>query len=491
MRLSEPITFSVILPYISDFIWDLGVTKKRGELGMYAGIIESLFAVLLTLTVFHWARASDRYGRRPILLIGLSACTFSSLLFGLSTSFAMLVASRCLCGLFCGNVAIYKTVVGEITDKTNTARSMSLLALMWSVGLTIGPCIGGFLSRPAQRYPSVFGEAAWFGCMGLWQRYPYFLPGLVSALINLASAVLGYLYLEETAPAKLEAIRRRSEVQAGGDVPDERAPLLKNNVHTTPEKTLGFWDLISIRHIRLVMVSYAFLALTTASVDAVNVLYFWEPIRLGGLSFPSTITGSFFSFAAVIGVSLQLFGFPYLQKRLGTLKLYRRAVFCLMFVGLLMPWANYVAFKNLQVEHEHHPGGFRQDVALHAQPFVLIIVGVAVATKQLTSLAVACNMLLVNQCVEFLPPQSRQMGTLNGVAQMASTAMYAVGPYAGSSLFALSLEKHLLGGYLIWPLLFSLALGAYLTCAGMLDAEQLPATSSYTEREAANQHEGL
>jgi hypothetical protein len=51
MRLAEPISFSLIFPFIGDMIWDLGATHDRGEIGMYAGIVESLFAGVQTLTV--------------------------------------------------------------------------------------------------------------------------------------------------------------------------------------------------------------------------------------------------------------------------------------------------------------------------------------------------------------------------------------------------------------------------------------------------------
>lgn len=111
MRLAEPISFSFIFPFIGDMLWELKATDDPSKIGSYAGIIESLFAAVQTLTVLQWARASDKYGRKPIILNGLLGSSVSSLLFGFSTTFPLLVAARCLSGAVNGNVAIYKACV--------------------------------------------------------------------------------------------------------------------------------------------------------------------------------------------------------------------------------------------------------------------------------------------------------------------------------------------------------------------------------------------
>ena len=86
----------------------------------------------------------------------------------------------------------------------------------------------------------------------------------------------------------------------------------------------------------------------------------WEPITLGGLSFPSTITGTFLSTAGVVGVTLQLFAFPFLQRRVGTLKLYKVCLAAFPFVPAIMPLANWAA--RLGLKGEEHEGGFERDV---------------------------------------------------------------------------------------------------------------------------------
>lgn len=82
-------------------------------------------------------------------------------------------------------------MVGEITTDENKAAAFSWLTISNEIGLLIGPIIGGSLSRPATRYPSLFGRFA------LLRECPYALPCFVSSLFPLTGAILAYLYVEE------------------------------------------------------------------------------------------------------------------------------------------------------------------------------------------------------------------------------------------------------------------------------------------------------
>lgn len=87
---------------------------------------------------------------------------------GLATSFWSALFFRCLAGAWCGNVAVVKASLGDITDDSNSTDAFALYGLTWTIGGILGNALGGALARPADRWPSVFVAE-------LWSAHPYFL----------------------------------------------------------------------------------------------------------------------------------------------------------------------------------------------------------------------------------------------------------------------------------------------------------------------------
>lgn len=102
VRVCEPVNFTFLFPFINQYIWDLGVTKDKSQVGIYAGMIESLFAIAQVCTVLHWSSLSDRIGRRPVLIVGTFGVMLSSAMFGFAKTFPMAVFSRAITGLLNG-----------------------------------------------------------------------------------------------------------------------------------------------------------------------------------------------------------------------------------------------------------------------------------------------------------------------------------------------------------------------------------------------------
>jgi len=125
IQFAEPVTALVIYPFVNQFVRDTGITRgDETKTGYYAGMIvccalldelifvdnsvqESTFFLAECLTVIQWGYLSDRFGRRPVLLIGPLGLSISMLMFGLSTTFWPLVFFRCLQGTFNGNIGVY------------------------------------------------------------------------------------------------------------------------------------------------------------------------------------------------------------------------------------------------------------------------------------------------------------------------------------------------------------------------------------------------
>ncbi|KAH7908935.1 hypothetical protein BJ138DRAFT_1090416 [Hygrophoropsis aurantiaca] len=99
LQLAEPISSMCIYPFINQLVRELNITGgDETKVGYYAGLIicacESIFFATEALTVMRWSRLSDRIGRKPVILIGLSGLCVSMLAFGLSRTFWTLVI-RC------------------------------------------------------------------------------------------------------------------------------------------------------------------------------------------------------------------------------------------------------------------------------------------------------------------------------------------------------------------------------------------------------------
>lgn len=76
------------------------------QVAKWAGITASMFPLAQTITAVPWGRASDKYGRKPIILLGLASTMITSVLWGFSRSLTMAITVRMLAGAGNGNVGI-------------------------------------------------------------------------------------------------------------------------------------------------------------------------------------------------------------------------------------------------------------------------------------------------------------------------------------------------------------------------------------------------
>ncbi|KAJ1916715.1 hypothetical protein IWQ60_008013 [Tieghemiomyces parasiticus] len=197
LRLTEPISFSVLFPFVYFMVRDFDTTTDPKVIGFYVGIVASAFSFAQLTTNMLWGAVSDRIGRRPVLLMGTMGTILCSLAFGCSRSLGWAVATRVIWGALNANASTAKTMMAEITDETNQAKGFSLLPLCWNLGTIVGPVIGGLLARPAENFPGLFGH------IELFRAYPYMLPCLICSIFGVAAWLSAFFLLEETLHCKL------------------------------------------------------------------------------------------------------------------------------------------------------------------------------------------------------------------------------------------------------------------------------------------------
>ena len=225
IRFSEPIAFTSLFPYVYFMIRDFNIAPHSTDIAKYSGYLSASFAFCQFFCCVQWGKASDKYGRKKILLMGLLGTAVSMIIFGFSPNFWVAVFARSLMGCLNGNIAVLRTAIGEIaTHKNHQSIAFSTLPLLWNFGAVIGPIIGGskYFTRPKQRNDIdnyQLGELLRLGkifmLMGqdpqlpssndsdnlynrFMNKYPYALSNIVIAGILMFSFIMGFLFLEET-----------------------------------------------------------------------------------------------------------------------------------------------------------------------------------------------------------------------------------------------------------------------------------------------------
>jgi MFS family permease len=442
----------VIFPFINEMILATGMVEDPKEVGYYSGVIEGLFAMSQFCTVYWWGRLSDRIGRRPVLLMGITGAGLCTGIFGFTTTFWQMVLLRCLAGGLSGNSAVIKSVFGEITDRTNEGIAFPLIPLCWSIGTVIAPVIGGFLSRPAENFPKFFGH------IQLFRDYPYALPCLGASGFCIIGFTFGSLFLNETLPSKARSNTQDQSAEAGlsnsMSTPNYGATssVAGSSLNATTaqsKRDRSLRHLFQFPAVRAVIIAYIFLALVAVSVEAVLVLWLYTPVDGGGIEFSVQEIGSILAVGGIISTFLNIVVFPPLQRRIGTLPIYRFAMAMFPFLIILFPTIHFIATSS---NHE---------LTKYCVLFMIVF-------RSIAGLVFTGNMILVNASA----PSRDYLGAVNGAAQMVVSLMRAIGPTVSTVLFALSMSKGYLGGNLIWGIMLSVSIFAVIASRRVTDPRE-------------------
>lgn len=141
VRVVEPVAFFSIFPYINSMIEHVGGIETE-DVGFYCGLIESLFSFTQMCVMIFWGQASDRYGRKPVLIFSLLGIAVATTLFGMSQSIAQMIAARCFAGVFAGTVVTVRAMFSENSTKHTQARAFSYFAFAGNLGISVGPLLG-------------------------------------------------------------------------------------------------------------------------------------------------------------------------------------------------------------------------------------------------------------------------------------------------------------------------------------------------------------
>jgi MFS family permease len=464
-------------------IRDFGVPQNA--VGKWAGICAAVFSISQALFGVAWGRFSDLHGRKPAILLGLTATMITSLMWGFSTNLAIAITARVLAGAGNGNVGIIRTTVAEMVPfKELQPRAFSLMPLVWNIGSIFGPSIGGALANPLDVTPGGDRSSG-----SLFEKFPYALPNIVSAVFFAVGITTGILYLEETLetkqghrdyglvlggklnafvqrcivkakeilhlqePSKLERAEAEPLIKRGAE--DEEQAIL-TSAPTTPRASPPTWREVLNYQAKMNLFTYTLLAAHAMAFDQLLPVFMQypplapefhqsNPLQFaGGFGLHHFTIGLLSTCYGIFGMLVQFFLFPPVARSFGILRCLKWCACIFPFCYIAMPFTALLPTQNLQV----------------SACFVVMLV------KSLCSIfAFPCSTILLTNSASSL----RVLGTLNGFATSFSAIGRALGPLLAGSMFTAGVNK----GYIIapWWLLAAIGFMAAVPCFYLVEGE--------------------
>ena len=144
-------SFGIVIPIMPFYI------ESFGGNGLGLGMLMAIFSVMQFIFAPIWGALSDRFGRKPILLIGAFGNAISLLMFGFSTELWMMYAARGLGGILSSaTLPTAMAYIGDTTDHKNRGAGMGIVGAAMGMGMVLGPGLGGTLAKTSLSTPFFF-----------------------------------------------------------------------------------------------------------------------------------------------------------------------------------------------------------------------------------------------------------------------------------------------------------------------------------------------
>lgn len=266
--------FGIIIPLLPSFSVNV-LHINEFTIGLIAGIY-SLMQFIFTPV---WGYLSDRYGRKPILVMSLIGSVVSNLLLafvfsGIILSAAILILARAFAGIFAANISAAQAVISDVTSHEERTKGIGMISAAFALGFVFGPSIGGVLS----------------------QNFGYSFPVYISAALSLIAALLCIFIFKETLSKEIQLKNRLSKRKYN--------PFnLKIFLTALSNKSYGKYMIIF------------FVAVFSFSNIFGTFQLFAE--RKEGLNMNQAEIGYIFSFMGVMGALVQIFLLKIINKKIG------------------------------------------------------------------------------------------------------------------------------------------------------------------------------
>ncbi|XP_024977876.1 protein ZINC INDUCED FACILITATOR-LIKE 1-like isoform X2 [Cynara cardunculus var. scolymus] len=372
-------------------IKDFHIAEDEEDISYYAGFVGSSFMVGRALTSVFWGVVADRYGRKPVIIIGTSTVVIFNTLFGFSVNYWMAIITRFLLGFLNGLLGPIKAYACELFREEHQALGLSSISTSWGIGLIVGPALGGFLAQPAEKFPSLVSPDSLFG------RFPYLLPCLCISIFALV-VTIGAIWLPETLHfhKKDELESATHDAMEKKDEENSLLSLFKN------------WPLMSS------IIVYCVFSLHDMAYSEIFSLWAVSPRSLGGLSYTTQEVGTVLSIAGLGLLIFQTSLYPIFEKMMGPIMVARIAG--VLSIPLLSTYP-YIAMLS----------GLTLALVLNFASVLKNVLSVSIITG---------TFMLQNAAVD-----QRQRGAANGISMTLQSICKAIGPACGGALLSWSQRR--------------------------------------------------
>ncbi len=285
--------YGIIIPILYSYSLKFGLTDFEN------GLLFAAFSLCQFISTPIIGRMSDKYGRKPLLLVSIAGTAVSFFMAAFAPNVLFLFLARALDGLTAGNIPVASAVISDTTEPKDRARGFGIIGASFGFGFVFGPAISAFTIR--------FGS-----------EVPFIIAGVISCLAVIVTA----LFLPETNKHL-------------GEVKEGKLFDFKKLFQALTDKMVGLTLFINF------MFSTAF----------AMFIYAFQPFSVKVLKLNPTEIASIFTVIGILGLISQIFVLPRLVKWVGIKKAFSLSIFLvgcvfavLFFIHSFIPFIIAIAF---------------------------------------------------------------------------------------------------------------------------------------------------
>lgn len=267
--------FGIIMPLMPYYVESFGAGP------ITVGLVAAAYSFFQIISAPILGELSDKFGRRPILLISIAGTAVSFLLLGVAKTIPILFLSRIIDGATGGNISTAQAYIADITSKKDRTQGMGMMMAAFSLGFILGPAIGGLLSV-----------------------YGYAVPAFVAGAIALIATILTYFYLPESHSPQVHLENKKFKVSFFS---------VKDFYDALTHPEVGF------------LLTISFLTMLGASLMQGTFALFTQH----SMNLSAQTNGLIFAYMGIVGITIQMLFMKRILKLIPEHKIVTLSIMCL------------------------------------------------------------------------------------------------------------------------------------------------------------------